>query len=240
MTEDITKVDQGRYLFLKLLDQHITLNGNSVEVLVEFPPNEELPCITMSSGAGLGETGTYVQNVTTPLNEDDPNYDRNNPDEQYNTQKQYMDTSEMVMMLHIWADTQEDRDDITRQVMGTIRNARLNLYPYCVNYNVDTQICGTTNNQCDAISTKNPYSVQGMCPYLDITDSSSPQYRNPSNYFVKTGIRTWTVKPHQPENIDQLDIVPPVFHTTISIDYTIDEYINVNVFPFTEFTLESN
>jgi hypothetical protein len=232
----LTEVDYGRYLFLKLLDGHVTLNSSPVEVLTEFPPNDPLPCITMSSGAGLGETGTYIQDFQNPLPSDNPFYDPENPNELYNTQRRYMDTSEENMMLHVWADTQEDRDNIVRQVRQYIRNARLNQYPYCANFNQTTQKCSTTNNECDAITTSNAYSVQGNCPYPNITDPTDSTYRNPTNYFTITGVRTWTIKLHQAENIDQLDILPPVFHSTISIDYTIDEYTTVDVNPFIELT----
>jgi hypothetical protein len=127
---------------------------------------------------------------------------------------------------------------VTSIVDDIMENVLMGNYQYCDKYNPTTQLCSTTSKKCDAIIIKNVYGTEGLCPYLDITDSSDPDYRNPSNYFVISGIRDESVKLRTKAKVDQLNFTPPIYHSNLTFDYIRDTYLILNTVPFTTFNVD--
>lgn len=230
MTE--LKLDPMKYFMVKILWKRVFYDGKPVIVLTEFPPKGNLPAITMSTDGGLGLVGEMTQYVFDTLDEDHPLYDANNPYQKYCVGKKVTETHKKLLTLHVWGVTGKDRDDILKQVKRCIRLAKMNHYSMCTKFDVATHVCETTGEQCDALSVYNDYSAQGMCPFLDITDETSANYRNPQTYFDVTLIHQQNTEPRGDSNLDQLDLVPEVYHSSLPVDITIDEVIMVETTPY--------
>jgi hypothetical protein len=229
-----------KLLMVQLLDGRITINGEPVEVLTEFTPEPELNCITMNADPALNSKSTFYYYRKTKLNPGDVGYDPSNPDLQIVTRKVRWDVYEDSVSLHVWAKTNEVRDHIVMQVNEIITQAKMHHYKYCSRYNPTTGICSTTGQQCDASSRETAHSIEGRCPYPDIVDPESPQYRNPMSYFQETGIRIESLISRGATNVDQLDMVPEVYHTAVNFDYTMDKETIVDVSPLLDVTVHRN
>jgi hypothetical protein len=226
-----------KLLMVQLLDGRITINREPVEVLTEFAPEPELNCITMNADPALNSVSTLYYYRKTKLNPGDQGYDPSNPDLEYVTKKVRWDVYEDSMSLHIWATTNEIRDHLVMQVNEIITRAKMHNYQYCSRYNPTTMICSTTQQPCDAPSRETAHSIEGRCPYPDIVDPYSPHYRDPKNYFQETGIRVESLISRGATNIDQLDLVPEVYHTAVNFDYTLDKETVVDISPLLNVTV---
>lgn len=222
---------------IRLLDGRITINEEPVEVLTEFAPKPELNCITMNADPALNSKSTFHYYRKTKLNPGDPGYDPDNPDMMYVTRKVRWDVYEDSVSLHVWAKTNEIRDHLVMQVDKIVTEAKMHHYQYCSKYNHITGVCITTEQQCDAVSRDGVHSIEGRCPYPDIVDPESPHYRNPRTYFQETGIRVESLISRGATNVDQLDLVPEVYHTAINFDYTLDKETVVDVSPLLNVTV---
>ena len=190
----------------------------------------------MTEDGGIGEQGTYTSYPLSPLDPDDPNYDPDNPDELYSQEREYQDVSKLGLMLHVWGNTSTERDKIITQIKTLIRLAKRNHYLFCTNYQKDTT-CKTTGHTCDAIAQAGDIKP---CPYSYITDPESPYYRNPSTWWIFTGVRKSDFNIIGSTDVDQYDIVEPVYHTNMLIDYTVDEYMSESVKPALSFKTDFN
>lgn len=230
------KPDLGKLLMVKLLNDRINPDaGSPVPVLTEFPPREELECITMSDGGGMGNTDTQIFYQNTALTPDNPYYDPDNPNDQYCTQKIRWDVYEESIALHVWSKTNKIRDRMVRQIRELIARAKMNDYHFCDKYDPSTSICATTGVACDAPLKQTPSSVENRCPYPDITDPNDSHYRDPGAWFIQTGIRMENLEWKGKSSADQLGMVPPIHHTTINFDYIRDEFLVLDTTPFYDF-----
>lgn len=244
MTETL-KQDMGTFLFNKLLNNRIMINSTPVPVNTEYTPTDEfatnadLTEINLNGGGGEGKIGSFIFNQTITLTSDNPYYDPTNPGRQYAAQKVRWSVYKESIEVHIWSHYNRYRDHVVTSIVDDImENVLMGNYQYCDKYNPTTQLCSTTSKKCDAIIIKNVYGTEGLCPYLDITDSSDPDYRNPSNYFVISGIRDESVKLRTKAKVDQLNFTPPIYHSNLTFDYIRDTYLILNTVPFTTFNVD--
>lgn len=227
-----------KFLLAKIFYGNVSVNSQVTEVITEFPPREILNSITMADNGGLGEQGTYVEYPLTTLDPTDPNYNPNNPDELYNKERRYQEVSKGSISLHVWGNTSAERDKIITQMKRLLKLAKKNHYLFCTNYEQDGT-CKTTGKPCDAIAQTGDIKP---CPYPYITDSESPYYRNPSTWWIYTGVRKTDFVVGGSTNADQYNIQPPVYHTYMNVDYMLDEYLSESVNPAlnvkTDFNME--
>ena len=221
----------AKLLMVKLLDNRISINNEPVEVLTEFAPKDELNCITMNADPAMNNLSTLYYYRKTKLNPDEEGYDPENPDLKVVTQKVRWDVYEDSFSLHVWAKTDEVRDHLVMQINEIITSAKMHNYEYCTQYDRITGICNTTKGECDAPLKETAHSIEGRCPYPDIVDKKSPDYRNPQTYFHETGIRVESLISRGAVNVDQPGFTPEVYHTSINFDYTMDKETVVDVSP---------
>jgi hypothetical protein len=83
-----------------------------VEVLTEFPPGNALPCVTMSVSGGKGHLETHIHPKYAQLK-----HENSDPDKMYDCGFMEVSTFEESMLLHVWSETNAQRDNITQKVL---------------------------------------------------------------------------------------------------------------------------
>jgi hypothetical protein len=177
------KVHPGKYLLLQLLKDKIINQNKIVPVILEFAPDKKLPAITMSSNGGTGILETYVYKKLEKLPPNHPYYNPKHPDELYTLSNINVNTQQQRLILHIWANTNEERDLINEQILKTLENSK------------KTKI----------------------------------------KLFNELNIPTIGFQIGTASDIDQQDLVPPLYHSTIPIQYTINKIYTEPMTPFCEY-----
>lgn len=91
-----------------------------------------------------------------------------------------------VMRLHeytidilIYANTVKERDEILQQVIDLTRKAQRNHYIFCRKYHESN--CAETMRECDARRIHSADSPFAACPYWNVVDEESPNFRGPTS-----------------------------------------------------------
>lgn len=225
-----------KYCFYKILENKIEFpEGEAIPVLTQFSPEAHPYALTIVQQGGVGETKSSVTGILSPLDEDHPYYDEENPDEKYLQTRRIKTPSTKVLSLHGWAKSAVGRDSIFEQMKACIREALSFNYKYCANFKEGK--CSTTDEDCDATTVVNRFSISGKCPYLDVTDEDDVNYRNPSTYFELCGVRM-NLKLHGVKFIEETDSVPETYRFIQDITVTVEEVTDIPVAPICEVTVE--
>jgi len=211
-------IHPAKELLIRLLDKRVLNDTTPLEVIDRYEPEDKIPCFTLSITGGSGELDTWFEYNQKPLPTNHPLYNPLNPDEQYATEKILVKRSKKVITLHAWSHDPELREHMVEQCQKHLEKATLCFYQYCVRLQSDGT-CTTTNEDCDAPLKLTPHSVEGRCPYPDVTDEDDVNYRNPQTYFELLGIPIEFFRLRGDEDIDELTLTPPIYHTAIPIDY---------------------
>lgn len=228
---NLENVSRGKWLLYTLLENRPTLDGVIIPVRIIFSPPGTLPAITMSESAGPAPDNMKTGGLMTPLPEDHPYFDPENPGEKYCTKRVFQEKSRTKVSLHCWAYSDKEAVILANQVRSIIKSAGRMHYQFCTKYDRENGHCLTTGEECDAITVNNRFSVNGKCPYLDITDEDSPKYRGPDNYFNLTGISSDLIKIGGNESIADLQAPKPEYRRVIEFDMEVDETEEVPVNP---------
>jgi hypothetical protein len=226
-------IHPAKELLIRLLDKKVMDSTTPLEVLTRYEPRDKIPCYTISISGGSGEIDTWFEYNLKTLPEDHPLYDPENPDEEYATEKIQVKRSKKVITLHAWSHDSELREHMVEQAIKHLEKAALGCYQYCTRLDSEG-ICQTTSEDCDAPLKLTPHSIEGRCPYPDVTDEDSPNYRNPQSYFELLGVPVEFFKLRGDEDIDELTLNPVVYHTAIPIDYIQENRLVIETAPVGE------
>ena len=228
MTDEPTNA--MKFVIVKLLNGNVVIDGKTIPVLTWYGPDDDVDCIGQQLITGGEKRGNIISDVLNPLPEDHPYYDPENPGELYATQSVKSRTVNSTDNLHIWANTPEKRDYIVHEVNRILDEALMFNYKYCVNLTAE-QHCKTTNKPCDALTNKNALGIQGKCPYADVEDITSLNYRGPKTWFTLAGISTFSIEVMPEQGADITTVTPEVYHSVIPVDYEMEVLTVVDVNP---------
>ncbi len=204
----VAYMDPAKKLIVEL-SRNIELDGTPLNVLTDFSPENEIPCLTMNEEPGLGlvETNTLIE--------------KTGPE---SFQKVRIDRYKKAIGTHAWSqESSEERDYIIAELERVVREAKLAFYNYCANYDVETHLCSTTSQPCDTHTgaVNNTPTLEGRCPYPDVKDDQSPRYRNPRSWFTVLGIDAEKFMPRGDNVADELEIIPEIYHKYVIWDYEL-------------------
>lgn len=217
--------------FLELLENKITINGTPVPFLTQFYPEDTRPCVTLFMEGGSGVTSEETRFKNTPLDEDHPYYDEENPDEPYLQEVKEISYTSKTIQLQIWCNERDERDTILYQIKEIFKKLANRHYTTCKNYDPTGTLCTVTDELCDAITSNNRYGVQKKCPFMDIEDPEDANYRNPQSILEKYGIRHTSLNPREPTELLDLNPVPEEWRLAWIIDFVIAEEYSKKVNP---------
>ena len=173
--------NQMKYLLVQILED-LTVMGNPVDILTEFPPGEHLPAVTMNTNGGRGHLETIVYKNMNTLPCYHPYFDLQAPETLYNTEELIKHVFEAKLLLHIWFESNEERDILVEKILHKILKDKNKV----LNRNLFVQI-----RDIGAVS-----------------------------------------------DIDQFDSFPPLFHTTIEVDFIYIIMESQEVIPLCKITKE--
>ena len=171
-----------------LLNGNVKLDDVDVISLVRrLTPEDETPCITIQQAAEV------------QLNR-----------EVIHCKHEFILTrSNVEVWINIWANTEEEKDNIINQVEHRINQALANHYTTCANYNQGN--CDFLEDTCATLNITNGRTAKSQCPY--------PEKYNYKSWFIQNKIikNTFTISGRQ--DMDELNITQPVLHHLIKLDF---------------------
>jgi hypothetical protein len=177
-----------------LLQGHITNDGNVVEVRRQFTNAPHLPVITLDTTGGINTEYRYH-------------------DTSGSTEKVYY-RRQAHININVWCNTEEERENITGQVMECFHKEHNNHYLYCTRYNNGQ--C-TSGGQCKAVTTHTGRTVKGKCP-----DPEQYGYKSISKRY---GIVDGELILEPPFTMDEPDRHPPLLRSVISASCVYEECV---------------
>jgi len=178
---------------VELLQGRITYDGRIVEVRREFqPPLDRLPCITLDLP---GDTTMFGEICVDECS-------------------RYVHRDGSVNV-HVWCNTEEEREAINRRVSNCFSKALMHDYTYCTQYNEGN--CKSMKRRCEASLMNSNRARRRRCP--------CPTEYGYQSLIIKHNLTDGTLDVEPPFYMDELDQNPPVLHSIFqcTCEY-IEEY----------------
>lgn len=170
----------------QLLNQHITIDEEPIQIMQGYAEIDSTPCITITTADETFQKRRYVEIQN----------------KQYIQKKYGVD-----VWINLWANTNKQRNQLIQVVQDRILQAEANHYTTCKHYNLLDQTCNITNDTCEAITNKGhkhrPH--KGQCPSLDKYCSFFKTHNIIKNTFYVDGVT----------DLDELDLHDPILRTII-------------------------
>jgi hypothetical protein len=214
-------LDPVKDCIVRLLER-VKLGDKPLTVLTEYHPKDMMPCLTMQDAGGPGLTYSHIYYRTL---------------QDGTMEKVRAEWFTLSLETHAWSiESGEERDYIIKELLRVVTEAKLGLYMYCTNFDLETNTCNTTKRECDTHSgaVDNIQVWEGRCPYPYITDPEDERYRNPSTWFAKAGIYSETFEPRGAVTMDDLKPSPPVYHKVVGWDFEMYQETVLSTAPFKE------
>lgn len=177
---------------VELLQGKIIINDKPVEVRKTFMPHSHLPCITLDLSAGVSTEYLY--------------HDVSGSQEIMRYRRR------SIINLNLWCNTEEERQNITSQILSCFYKERSNNYIYCTNY--DNGLCKSGGN-CKVSTVNTGRTAKGKCP-----DPDSYNYQSISDkYFLVPG----EVIIEPPFDMDETDKHPPLLRSIFKCNALYEE-----------------
>lgn len=178
-----------------LLKDRVKLNDNVVPVIKKIYPLDKTPCIT------LNDTSSKVL-------------------------KQYMTYTDGVeckviernitVQINIWCNNEKDRESIITQINNIFEKTLTDHYELCLNYNKTDNSCSTLSTTCKALTKDNARSIKNKCP--------KPTDYDYLNVWKNFNIERFTFEYNNPNTLDELDMKPPLLHSSIDTNMNYKTY----------------
>lgn len=147
----------------RVLWGNVVLDGKKVPVIKQGYPYDKSPCITIDDSGGSVFIDRQIRNVKYPLPSEHPQFDSHNPFKKVPQQvfREYYETN---INIHIWANTEDEREKLNNIVSRLFREAQSDHYKFCDNYHDGT--CGYMDNTCYAehFGKVNSRVIKHRCP----------------------------------------------------------------------------
>lgn len=180
---------------VELLQGHIILDGNVVEVRRTPLPSAILPCITLSV---VGDTTEYTYRC----------YDEK--------EKQYAHRQSSIT-INSWCNTEEQREAINRQIMQCFSKCINHNYMYCSNYDASSKECTYLDIRCKALTVVDGRTAKYQCPL--------PEDYTYQCLMDKYGLCEETLIIEPPFYSDEINEHPPILHSIFKAECYYDELI---------------
>ncbi len=186
--------------FVKLLQNKVIIDNRPVPILTQWYPDDVFPAITLTqqSFGGVNDRGEFF------------NYEEDVIDSKTN-----ITGYRSLISLHIWASNVDERDNIYNQVIALLNDAMDWQYNQCFKYNPVNHQCSETNQECDARTHTNAYSLNGRCPYPKPSDEN---YRAPETILHHFNIDN-QIEPRNPDFQEDLTLRPEAYKVILDIEF---------------------
>lgn len=161
-----------------LLQHNIVYNTNEVQVRRQFNDIAQLPTITLSV-ASIDTHKVYGE---------------------YNTAEETIYERQATIDINLWCNTEEERENISAQIMDCFYRERVAYYTYCSQY--DDGLCAFDNLECPCVHGTDARTIRGQCP--------EPKTRGYEALWKKHDLIDGTINIEPPMMMDELNEHPPL------------------------------
>lgn len=170
----------------QLLNQHITIEDETVPIMLGYAEIDSTPCITIATADETFQRRRYVEIQN----------------KQY-LQKRYSTD----VWINVWANMNKQRHELVQQVNNRILQAEANHHTTCKHYNLLDQTCKITESTCESITNtgQKHRPHKGQCPDLNKYCSFFKTHNIIKNTFYIDGVT----------DLDELDLHDPILRTII-------------------------
>ncbi len=186
-------INQLECYLVELLQGHIT----GCPVVKDFSNAPELPVITLDVGAGVytDQVERLISGVETVV------YHR-----------------QATININLWTNSEEQRQELTSEIMTAFYKESNHNYIYCSNYNDGA--CSTSDSgDCEALTVLNSATVKYKCPY--------PDKYNYTPLQEKWGIMWGSLNVEPPFELDEINEKPPLLRNVFKCEATYLEEVRV-------------
>ena len=191
---------------IHILRGNVTLDGKTVPVIKRNYPLDKTPCINIDDSASVTTVGKKIYNRKN--NEGEP--------------RQYYRVHRRTLLnIHCWMDNEQQREDITQQVISLFNKAYLDCYLFCTRYDKTTMQCETLGRQCEASVRGKPLhkSIKDKCP--------QPTTYNYENIYTRYDLikAEWDLQ--TPFSADLTNTKPPALHSIFRLNAEYYDYVEI-------------
>ena len=165
---------------VELLQEKIVYNDKIVYVQKHFSNDADLPVITLDTSRGV-TTEYYYKDIDVK-------------DTLYSYRQSNID-------INIWCNTDEERNNITNQILNCFYKEKNNHYTYCTKYNNGT--C-----DCHVHEVENGSTAKEKCPDIN--------YYGYQSLTLKHGLIEGSILIEPPYDLDELNEHPPILRSILS------------------------
>lgn len=190
---------------LYILRNNLQYNGKTIPVIKRNYPIDKTPCVNIDDSASTVTVDKKIYNRTI-----------NNEKKEY-----YRVHRKTLLNIHLWCDTEQQREDLTNQITDLFNMAYLDHYYFCSQYEKETQQCKTLNTTCESINKgKHLYkSNKNKCP--------QPTNYNYQNIFTRYDLikKSWDLQ--TPFSNDNTNTKPPTLHNIFRLNCEYYDYVEI-------------
>lgn len=169
--------------------------GSDCDIILRNYPLDKTPCITIADAGGDELNEVIIRNEQLDDGLIEVHYIK------------YSQTA----MIHIWVNSEDERDELINNVETALQEARDYNYKYCVNFDNGTNFCSTIESECLVLSDEHSNAKKNMCPNAVLYDYQ--------NLLLADNVDASTIKVKPSFDLDELDKNPPVLHSVIQMDF---------------------
>ena len=181
--------------FVELLTNKIELDDGYVPVIIRYKPIDRTPCITIQKAS---------ENQLNRIHLFEP----------YETTRYHLSNT---LWIDVWADNEEQRHYLIREVYRVIYEAINNHYRHCKQY--DNGTCATTGEPCSISVVPDPKEFKSQC--------LTPSENDYVSFFRRNNILKWTFKTIGELRLDELELNTPLLRTQIQLGFERMKYYDV-------------
>lgn len=190
---------------LTILRNNITLDGKTVPVIKRNYPLDKTPCVNIDDSASTVTVNKRIYNRTID-----------------GEKKEYLRVHRRtVLNIHLWCDTEQDRETLSNQITDLFNKAYLDHYMFCTQYDKETHQCTKLEQECPSrLDGKHLYkSSKNKCP--------QPVEYGYENIFTRYDIikRAWDLQ--VPFSNDNLNTKPPTLHNVFRLNAEYYDYVEM-------------
>lgn len=188
-----------------ILRGNITLDGNTVPVIKRNYPLDKTPCINIDDSASTVTVNKII-------------YNRTIDDVKKECFRLHRRT---VLNIHLWCDTEQQREDLSNQIITLFNKAYLDNYMFCTQYDKETHQCTKLEQECPSrLDSKHLYkSSKDKCP--------QPLEYGYENIFTKYDLikSRWDLQ--VPFSNDNTNTKPPTLHNVFRLNAEYYDYVEI-------------
>lgn len=182
--------------FIDLLRNNITLTNDKIYTGNRYRPEDITPCVNISLVAENLVKQRYIE---------------------VNTIQYIKKTYDAELWINIYANSEEERQNLIEKIHNRILQAESNHYTTCNNFLFETNKCSKLNETCAALTVHNGRTNKKQCPNIEIY----------TPFFKQHNIIKRTFNLNSITNLDDYNLTETVLRTIFKITMNYNSFYKI-------------